>query len=332
MPAATVSRALHLDPPRCARFFSPRSFWNSPLPQDAPLDPDSAAVTNELLRRVQSGYAKGRPPSINTTAYTPPVYTVGSEQPHVRVQLDRPSSDSHGLDTAFRSVPLPSWARPANGNDAELVLWQPATDTLWEFWQLRRAQDGWHASWGGRLTHASSGTGLYPNPRLSWGVAASGLPLAGGLILPGELAQGRIDHVLSLALPASRANVFALPAQRTDGRSGCPHAPVEGARFRLDPNLNLASLHLPAAVLAIAKAAQRYGIVVRDQAGAVVFYAQNASTVVPDPYPALFGGEDPAQLLRSFPWTHLQLLRMTLVQFDTGPTLPLLGGLLGRCG
>ena len=30
-------------------------------------------------------------------------------------------------------------------------MYQPSTDTLWEFWLMRRAADGWHARWGGKL-------------------------------------------------------------------------------------------------------------------------------------------------------------------------------------
>lgn len=330
--AARASRPLRLDPPGCARFFSRRSFWNTPLGRDAPLDPDSGAVTNELLRRVQPGVGHG-PPIINTSAYTPPVYTVGAGQRRIHVWLDRAPQDAHGLDVAFRSVPLPDDARPASGGDRELVLWQPATDTLWEFWQLHRAADGWHASWGGRLSNVSKRGGVYPDPRLSWGTAATGLPLAGGLILPWELAQRRIDHVVAMGVPADRSGVFALPAQRADGGSSCRHAPVEGSRFRLDPALDIGSLHLAPAVATIARAAQRYGIVVRDQSGAVAFYAQNSSTFGRDPYPALFGGQSSTALLRSFPWSRLQLLRMDLVKYKSGtPGIPDLGGLLGRCG
>ena len=331
--SSTVSRALGLGPPDCSRFFRSRSFWNQPLTRGARLDPDSAAVSKELMRRVQAGYGSGQPPTINTSAFTPPVVAVPANQARVRVQLDRPPGDAPELATAFQAVPLPSNARPASGSDGELVLWQPASDTLWEFWQLRRANDGWHASWGGRLRHVQNGPGEYPDPRLSWGTAASGLPLAGGLILPHELRQGEIRHVLALGVPSIRARYFASPAQRTDGASVCRHAPVEGARFRLDPNLNIDSLKLPRPVAILARAAQRYGIVLRDQSGAVAFYAQNSSTLARDPYPALFGYKPGAQLLSRFPWARLKLVRMHLNQMSGPPNhLPGVPDLLRPCG
>jgi hypothetical protein len=86
-------------------------------------------------------------------------------------------------------------------------------------------------------------------------------------------------------------------------------------------------------VAALARAAQRYGIVVRDQAGAVAFYAQNVASLPSDPYPALFEGHTATELLATFPWSRLQLVRMELVRTPRkGPPLPPPHDLLGGCG
>lgn len=85
------------------------------------------------------------------------------------------------------------------------MVWQPSTDTLWEFWQLRRDRDGWQASWGGRMDRVSSASGAYAPPHANWGATASSLALAGGVITPGELRRGRIDHALAIAIPRTRA-------------------------------------------------------------------------------------------------------------------------------
>jgi hypothetical protein len=322
----SASAPLRLDPPDCGRFFGPAAVWNSELPADAPLDPDSSAVTADLMSKVDAGARSGLPPTINTTSYAPPVYTVAAAQPRVRVQLEHPDQ-APDLAAAFGSVPLPPGARPAPGSDGELVVWQPSTDTLWEFWKLRHAADGWHASWGGRLDGASTGPGHFAAPHANWGTTASSLPLAGGMVTPAELQRGRLDHALSMAVPSTRAGAFSLPAQRTDGVSGCQHAVPEGARFRLDPSLDVDSLGLPPAIATMAHAAQRYGIFVRDQAGSVSFYAQSTVSLPSDPYPALFGGRPAYELLASFPWSHLQLVQMQLQQSPGGPliTTPGLG-------
>jgi hypothetical protein len=324
------TRRVILDPPACARFFSSRTYWNTPLRAGAPLDPNSDLVTAQLQRQVKKGLQSNRPPTINTVRSAPPVVVVGSDQPRVRVHLDRPPDYAPHLAKAFASVPLPPWARPSPGTDSELIVWQPATDTLWEFWLLRRARDGWHARWGGRLKNVSTGPALFRESHEAWGESASGLPLAGGMITPRELRRGKIDHALGLGLPLARHNWFARPASRTDGDSRCPHAVPEGARFRLDPDLDIDKLGLPRPVAAIARAAQRYGIIVRDQSGAVVFYAQNANSFKANPYPALFEGRTGQQLAARFPWSELELVRMELDRERPEP-LPTPGGLLGTC-
>jgi hypothetical protein len=304
------ARTLRTDPPACGQFFAADSVWNAPLAADASLDPNSAAVTAELVRQVREGYAGNLQPTINTTQYSAPIYTVPAGQRPVRVILDKPPGVATELARAFEAVPVPDHALPAPGTDAQLVVWQPATDTMWEFWRMRRGPDGWHAGWGGRMTDASSSAGVYQGS--SWGATATSLPLAGGLITVPELRRRRIDHALALAIPSARRGEFSLPAQRTDGRSASPDSVPEGARFRLDPRLDLDRLGLPPVVLAIARAAQRYGMIVRDRAGAVVLYAEDPRPLGWDPYPQLFGGSAPRELLRAFPWEHLQLMAMQL--------------------
>jgi hypothetical protein len=320
----TAGAPLALDAPACARFFGPNAVWNTPLPADAPLDPDSAAVTADLLKKVDAGFDSDKPPTINTTAFAPPVYTVAADQPTVRVHLDRGRDFEPQLSAAFAAVPLPPGATPAPGSDGELVVWQPATDKLWEFWRLRRENGRWFASWGGKMDDVSNSPGHWTTPHANWGPSASSLSLVGGLITPRQLDRGEIDHALAIGMPFTRRGVFSLPAQRTDGESPCEHAPPEGARFRLDPAVDVDALGLPPAVATLARAAQRYGIYVRDQAGAVAFYAQSTVSLLGDPYPALFGGQRPYDLLRSFPWQHLQLVKMEL-RAEAKPDPPLLG-------
>jgi hypothetical protein len=215
---------------------------------------------------------------------------------------------------------LPADAQPAAGTDKHLVVWQPSTDRLWEFWHLEQAPDGWQAAWGGAIEKESSDPGAYgpeawPGAKTSWGASASSLSIAGGLITLEDLERGQINHALAMALPDVRAGVYASPARRSDGGDTEPLSLPEGAHMRLDPNLDLGSLHLPRLTLMMAEAAQRYGIVVRDQAANVTFYAQDPIPTGTEPYRGTHGyfeGQSPQQLLTFFPWSHLQLLRMEL--------------------
>ncbi len=166
-------------------------------------------------------------------------------------------------------MPLPRTAKPAPGADRHLTVWQPSTDRLWEFFGARHAANGWHAQWGGAIRRVSKSPGYYtraawPGATPNWGATASSLPVIGGTMLLDELKTGRIDHALAINLPAPRAGIFSWPAQRTDG-TGPPTALPEGAHLRLDPTVDVSTLHLPKLTRMIARAAQRYGLVVRDQ-------------------------------------------------------------------
>jgi hypothetical protein len=300
------------------RFFSPDSFWNRSPPANAPLDPRSSAIVSDLVGEVSSEEAAGRGPWINTTSYGAPILTVPADQQTVGVQLDH--APDQALSSAWSAVPLPSSAQPATGSDGYMVIWQPSTDRMWEFWQLVHTQDGWHASWGGAIRHVSTSPGVFgpsawPGAKPWWGATASSLALAGGAMTIEELRTGRIEHALAIAIPDVRAGVFASPAMRTDGSSNDPLALPEGAHLRLDPDLDLASLEMPPLTREMAIAAQRYGIFVRDFAPNIAFFGQDPTATGSNPFAGPSGfymGKSPAQLLASFPWSHLEVLRMDL--------------------
>lgn len=305
------------------RPFRADSPWNAPTPRDAPLAPNSAALVADLRRQLE-WYG----PWINTTKWSVPIYTVPKEQPNVRVKLDVPGrdyawkhvmftndADAAVLQRQLEAVPIPPDAHPTSGTDLTLVVWQPSTDTAWELWLARKVPrdplpwpdhtPGWHASWGARIDGVSRASGVVPHP---FGASASGLSVLGGLIRIHELRRGRIDHAIGLSIPQPKGGEFVLPANRTDGLHR--EAPIpEGTRFRLDPDLDVAALDLPPVTRTIAKAAQRYGLIVRDTAGAVVVYGEDPTPTGKNPYPALFGGKTPGELMREFPWDRLQVVR-----------------------
>jgi hypothetical protein len=183
---------------------------------------------------------------------------------------------------------------------------------------MRKLADGWHAAWGGAIQGVSRSPGYYtaaswPGAYSGWGATATSLPLVAGTMLTSELQAGRIDHALAISVPDARAGVFAFPAQRTDGTLTASTAIPEGARLRLDPRLDVAALGLPPVVHAMAVAAQRYGMIVRDVTHhATGFYAEDPLPTGANPYPSLYGGAWPNELMAKFPWGHVQLVRMSL--------------------
>ena len=309
-----------------ARPFAPTSFWNAPLSADAPIDRKSSAYVDRLQHLLDRWV-----PYVNTSRHSTPVYTVPDDQPRVRVTLDEDEGD---LQAALDSVPIPPRAEPAAGSDAHVVVWQPSHDTMWELWATYRESDGWHARYGGRIQNVSKSTGHYTAIRDEsgrylehplWGASATSLPLLGGLIRIDEMRAGRIDHALALALPETRAGAYSWPAQRTDGRAWHPDAIPEGARLRIDPRADLDQIPMAPSVRAIAEAAQRYGIVVRDRAGAVAFFAEDPNPTGTNPYPGvngLFGVRYIDEALRDFPWDQLQVLKTDMTYEPQKGILP----------
>ena len=78
-------------------------------------------------------------------------------------------------------------AQPAANSDAEMTIWQPSTNKLWEFFHTTKDADGWHAAWGGAIDNVSRSPGYYtseswPGALPVWGATATSLPAAAGVI------------------------------------------------------------------------------------------------------------------------------------------------------
>ncbi len=309
------------------RLFAPNSAWNQPLGNATPLDPASSAMSSALAADAASEYQLGTGPWIATSTASTPIYQVPAAQPTVTVQLDNPTlSWRISLQSAFDAVPIPAGAQAASGPDEQMVIWQPSSDKMWEFLHMRLEAGGWHASWGGAMQDVSHSPGYYtsgawPGALPNWGATASSLPVAGGVITLADIQSGQIDHALALDVPAARAGVFAFPAQRTDGIGADLTDIPEGAHLRLDPKLKLGALHLPTLTMMMAQAAQKYGIIVRDQTGdGISFYIQDPISTNTNPFfangvPVVngpFQGQWPTTLMHSFPWGSIEVLKMSL--------------------
>ncbi|SHJ85090.1 hypothetical protein SAMN05444159_1683 [Bradyrhizobium lablabi] len=312
MPVPPVALAQSV-PKVPAQVFSPESFWYKPLPPDAPIHPNSNLFVREFLRQKRSYYGTV---SINTVKYASPVYVADENTQGVVVRpwdCQKKGSIDPSLAEKWKSVPIPAYAQPADGTDAEMTVYRPATDQIWEFWVARKIDGAWEACWGGRMDKASGNPGIWPFP---YGTTATGLPFLGGQLSIDELMKKKINHVMGISLvKAVKASVVSWPANRSDGdaendKNGIP----EGLRFRLDPAVDVDSLKMHPIGKAIARAAQIYGFVVWDQAGSITLRAENPKSRttrnLPDPFDDIFGATPAYAILEGFPWDRLQFLPM----------------------
>jgi hypothetical protein len=297
--------------------FSANSDIFQPLPNDAMVDPHSTAWVGDLL---QANAAV--PATVNIESYSPPIFIVGANQP--TVQILGP------LNAQLSAVPLPSDFKPSAGTDHEAIIFQPSTGKYWEVWlaaltgamttdSASNLVPQWQAGWGGYISNLATNSGSFNG---GFGTAASGLPLLAGLMTIAEQQAGVINHSIHISIPQALANVFVGAAQRTDGASSDPNAIPEGATFRLPADLNLDSMAMDPYTRMIAKAVQKYGMVVSDTNGSGVdFYAENPDgRYAVDPYYGPNGilhttSTDPnnptnwgaaSALLAAFPWNKLE--------------------------
>lgn len=301
----TTTTTLPEPPPGARPRFAEDSFWYTPIPRDVELHPRSADLAENFDRQWREYYGSV---AINTDTFAPPIYRARFDTPRQRVRFWDCQDKGHPepeLSRQLASVPIPPDAKPSDGTDAELVIWQPSTDTMWELWKVRIDDGQWEACWGGRLTGVSRGQGVFRHP---FGTTATGLSLAGGLITPTALEAGQIDHALAVSLVETRSGLFSWPANRTDGWIDEEDSIPEGLRLRLDPAVDVDALPISPVAKIVARALQTYGMVIRDKSGAVNFYAENyVAAGKPDPYAALFGSE-PFRVLEGIPWDRLQAL------------------------
>lgn len=294
-----------------------------PLPGATPVAADSATLVAALSRQTKSYWGSAARPALNlnTHAYSPTMYVSRTSDPVAKIttrncQNKPPGWDATLLRDHLAGTRIPLYAKPDPSSDGPMVIYNADTDELTETWATHKNADGtWSVCWGGRLRNASTSSGQFAQ---SFGVSASGLSQAAYTIRPQELAAGRINHVIGLALPEVKKGAVSFPANRTDGRY-TGQALAMGQMLRLPASLDLKKLHLSPAAYTIAKAAQDYGIVVIDSSGAVTFYGQNVVSLGgQDPYRAVFRGRDPVDEFNgdrnrgegAFPLDQLQVLPM----------------------
>jgi hypothetical protein len=246
------------------RLFNKTSFWNTKIPADAAIDPNSTALVATSL----TPYAPISNMINNDVWGIPIAYADGSSKLYsvgcVRYDCDTP--------TSFR---IPSYATPNSGSDGKLVVLDPTQKT--ELDMGRAVYDPGADAWStnSRYITESNGWGAMcaPTQRCD-GVLGSGLAEAGGVIRPEEIAQGVIKHALVLAIPYTRSNFIACPAVKTAGGHDDPNALPFGARVQLDPSFNVAAQPWQKWEKIVGVALQKYGAYVADIGGSMAVRAE----------------------------------------------------------
>jgi hypothetical protein len=244
----TVASCSHTPPASAdeTQPFAPDSPFRTQIPAHAAIDPNSGAMI--------AGVAWDNKAHASLIDYAIPIYTADASTPRYSV----PCIIAEWGPCPFNGlkVPIPDGARPHTGSDGAMVVIDPDSRKVYEFWRAKRDGRSWTTQFA--AVNDLDGSG--------WGGAStgSGASRLAGVIRVSEIEQGWIPHALAMQSNNVCADVFRPPALKTDGQSTKPDCLPEGARIQLDPSVDIDSLGMPKAEYAVAEALQRYGAYIID--------------------------------------------------------------------
>jgi len=274
------------------RFFSDSSPWNRRIDTSRadPRSEDMIAFAQERVGVIERPGSKNQIITrdlvddglyVNTTRWTVPVVAGGRPTSLVCRQL----VCGDGEDTTVLNIP--DDVDPDPRYDGWYTVFDTTASVAYDLWRARRESDD-TISYNYMRKWDLNGPG-YSDPWTE-GARGSGLPLFAGLIRPGELESGEIQHALAISVPGPAAGIFVRPASSTDGNGRARSLP-EGARIRLKRDVVLPAPRDPRTgkLIKLTKQQQRmadaivaclrtYGAIVVDRAAVPTLYAQRDVT------------------------------------------------------
>ncbi|GAA2564235.1 right-handed parallel beta-helix repeat-containing protein [Pseudonocardia hydrocarbonoxydans] len=268
--------------------------WN-PVPQDPELDPQSAAMVEQLARGDHIA---------NTGDFAVTLRGVdGITEDTPRFPVSFAQEGSWGPDPfAGETVPIPENTPIAPGSDGHLAVADPISNMVYNLWMAEDGGNTWNAGWGAMTP--LDGDGREENGSST----GAGLARYAAVVRAEEIAAGEIPHALFFSTNMAAPDEVRYPATKTDGSNmdGVDTPIPEGARVQLDPSLDLDSLDMTEGERTVARALQTHGAYVGDNGGArmaFLFEYVPDSSVYEDA--GLSGDYAP---MDGIPWDRLQVL------------------------
>jgi len=248
------------------RAFTPDSWWNSPVPDDAPSNPRASAILRYMSTAAESGGGCVHLAGAGGSQWGQPVYWAKPGDPTYRVSVAKADPPPE-----LQDLRIPDGALAAHNNDGSISIFD--VDRGYVVALTDAAYDADSRSWrasGATVTYLDSNgldvrTGQSSDDRNRG--SHRGNNAAVMMARFDEVKAGRIDHVLKVASGPAVSTRSVFPMVGSDGSSTNPSAPPQGLRFRIKPSVDLESLHLPRQALVIARALQQYGFYIGDSGG-----------------------------------------------------------------
>jgi hypothetical protein len=258
------------------RAFSADSWWNTPLPDDVPLDPAGKEILDYLRTARESGPGCLMLAGAGGSHWGHPIYWADASDPSYDVEglgEDRPPE--------LASLRIPRKAQPAANNDASMSIYDLQKGYVVAL--TNAAYDASSRTWsasGATVTYLDS-NGLHADapgsddPRnLGTHRGNNGATMA---VSWDEVRAGAVRHVLKVAAGPEVSDRYVFPMIGSDGdyKGNDPAVPPQGLRFRISPSVDLAALDLSDDALVIARALQRYGFYIGDSGGRTALKLEN---------------------------------------------------------
>jgi hypothetical protein len=262
--------------PACWLPFSATSPFNTPIPANASLAPNNAAVLAHI-----GSYDWSIDDSNSEFEFTPevdgtrPVFFATPSDPVMTVHCDNYAgvgscTGANKVNTDGAKINVPAGAVPYANSDAHFTVIETATGDEYDFWDTSISGSTINAGVGAVVSVSGDGRGSQGDD--------GQFALLAGLVRPAELASGQIDHALVVTVPCVNATGptgFVWPAQQgiaypcSEGGESSVGAPELGQLLRL--NMTAAQIQAspaPAWQKTIMTAFATYGAYIEDTDGA----------------------------------------------------------------
>ncbi len=267
-----IDRPVMFDTPEADRIlsalqvFPPDNAWNLDISK-MPLHPDSARIVatigadKPLRYNLDMGFILV-PPHQNRVAVKLLEYPDESDPGPYPVPDNAPIENwPLALNEDRNALPKPGQTleqlqREGTG-DRHVIVVDPVSGKLYEFWQARKTDGGWQAA---NAATFDLKTGALRPERWTSGDAA-GLPIFPAVVRFEECERGMVGHAMRFTVRKTR-RAYVLPATHWASTSRDPSLPRMGERFRLRADFDIKGF--PPHVQAILKGLKKYGMFVAD--------------------------------------------------------------------
>lgn len=247
---------------RVYRAFEPSSYWNTPLPANAPVDPSSEGIIG-FLRSDNTGDYLSLSGTDAPGLWGNPIYWSTPTDTTYAIK----NTCSSKAPPEFSSVRIPDAAEADPTSDAAMTVYDLIRGLVYGLWQAHydAPTDTWSAC-GGTVYYLDSNglAGVLTDSNESRNQGHRGLPPSTFAVRFDELLAGTIPHVLKIAVNTTKCS-HVFPMTGDECGTYAEDAPPEGARIRIKPTVDLDGMRLSPPARVVAAALQRYGAVIGDQ-------------------------------------------------------------------